>query len=309
MGSLRKNLRLKLFCAFLAICLWGYVKYTQTPLAGPLMELNLVLPLQAMNLSASVIPLGLPKSVTVTIRGGPEVIKGITPDHIKAAVNFKDKNTGTYNFPVEIKSPQNVEIVEKEPDSISVKLESSESRFMDVTVLTRGRPASGYVVGQIKPQRLKALGTESLFKKVRSVVAEVDVTAADSDIVQKVTPAVLDAEGNPVHEMSLFPGVLRVTVPIRSELESRVLPISPNISGTPRQGYLMKSVTLNPATATVIISGKTENPPSSLSTEVFNIEGADCPLSREVQVLKPKGVSVVQGKSVRIMIQITPVKP
>lgn len=309
MGFLRKNLRLKLFCAFLAICLWGYVKYTQTPLAGPLMELNLALPLQAANLSPSVIPLGLPKSVTVTIRGGPEVIKGVKPDHLKAAVSFKDKNIGTYTLPVEIKGPPGVEIVEKEPDQISVKLESSESRFLDVTVLTRGRPASGYAVGPLKPLRLKALGTESLFKKVRSVVAEVDVTAADSDIVQKVTPAVLDADGNPVHELSLFPGVLRVTVPIRSELESRVLPISPNISGTPRQGFQMKSVTLNPATATVIISGKTEIPPSSLSTEVLNIEGASRPLSREVQVLKPKGVSIVQGKSVRIMIQITPVKP
>jgi YbbR domain-containing protein len=273
------------------------------------MELELVIPLHTVNLTASIIPIGLPKYVTVTVQGGPEVIKGVRPVNLKALVNLKDKNPGTHNIPVSVKGPPGVEIIEKDPDQIPVRLELSESRILDVTVVTRGRPASGYTVGSLKPIRLKALGTESLFKKVRSVVAEVDVTAADSDIVQKVVPYALDAEGRTISEMTLFPGALRVTVPIRSELESRVFPISPGISGTPRKGFRLKSITINPTTATVLLPGRGGIPISSLSTETVNIDGADRSLSREVRVLKPKGISIVQGKSVTITLQIDPEKP
>jgi len=297
---------LKLFCVLLAICLWAYVKYTQTPLAGPVMEMDILVPLQTVNQPHNVMPLRLPDNVVLTVRGSPDVVKSVKPEHFKALVDLRDRTSGTYALPIDVKYPPGVEMVDKKPAQVSVKIEPLESKIMKVKIHTEGKPASGFVIGNFQPLHVKVLGASSLLEKVKDVVAEVDVSQVDTDIIQKVTPMAVDAKGNVIRDIILLPGTLRVNIPVRSEIQTRVIPISPQLSGTPPRGFVIKSVSLNPPVATVLFSGKNKLNIESLSTERVDINGISSSFSRKIKVLAPAEISLVSGKSVQISIEIVP---
>lgn len=303
---LRKNLGLKIFSLILAITLWSYVKYTSTPQAIMTSEAQFKVPLEVENLAEKLVALEAPPDVTVTARGGPNTLSRVRPGHFRAYINLSNKKAGLYNVPVKVTTPPDVEKIRVEPDTVTIRIDPLEKRLMSVKVKTRGTAASGFILGKMtsEPNSVMVIGAQSKISGVHEVRAVCNIEGANEDLVQRVLVEAVDSNGKVVDHLKLQPEYVRATVQIKNEIANATVPIVPNIEGSPAPGYKIEKITLNPPTATIQYRHEIDTPPTSLKTEKIEISGIKASVAKDIGIVLPREVSLVEPESVGVHVKI-----
>jgi YbbR domain-containing protein len=187
------NAWLKLLSLSLAMMLWMVVSGEET------VERGLRVPLELTQAPAGLELLGdVPATVDVRVRGASGALSRVAAGDVVAVLDLHTAQPGRRLFPLtpdQVRVPFGVEIMQVQPSAVTMAFEPSASREVRIVPAVDGRPAPGYVIGQLiaEPLVVEVIGPESAVKRATEVVAEpVSVTGATAHVKQSVVLGLLD---------------------------------------------------------------------------------------------------------------------
>ncbi len=297
------DLPLKLVALILAIIIWFLVVGEQRS------EVRLTIPLELRNLPANLEIIESVRDVEVTLRGFSTFLRLLTPRDVGVYIDLQGVVKGVNSFvlsPEDITLPVGATVVRISPSRITVSLDSTVNQLVSVEPITRGKPADGYVLGDItvKPNTIGISGAHTIVKNYVKVETEpIPLHEMAGSFAKKVkiklpTPALrLEKKEEEIVE---------VTVNILPEMVSRFFENIPlRVDNTEK-----RSVTLMPNSITALIHG----PKLTLATLTPEeipalIETASLPEGRssvDVTFTLPESVSVKVYYPKQITVSLQP---
>jgi len=215
---LERNVVLQVFAVLLAVVLWFLATADQNP--------EEQFTFDAVPVSARDAPEGLtitgaprPAKVNIKITCRRRVADKLDSSDFEAFVSLAGGNEGTYDYPVEVGLPDNVELVEINPATVSVTLEETVAIDVPVEVTLTGPGPEGYTIGEITvdPEKVIVRGPASVVARVRHAAAGFDPSGATSRTSRTVSIAAVDADGSAVSGVDLAPSQVTVTIDVAAE--------------------------------------------------------------------------------------------
>ncbi|OQA08419.1 MAG: YbbR-like protein [Firmicutes bacterium ADurb.Bin373] len=292
-----RNNSIRLLALLLAVIMWVYVSNEQNPVREKIVNAKLEHNKLEQNF---IIVEGLPESVRLRIQGNQNQLNNLAPGVFKATVNIPEGKTGDLALPVQVSAPAGLRIAQVIPEEINVVVDRLISKQIPVTIGLRGTPARDFtaLAPQFQPDIVTVRGPSRLVNEISQATASADIQQAAQDVTQTLT---LNA-GSP--DVTLNPATIQVFVPIVSTVISKAVPVQPQVTGNPANGYLVSRSHTEPVT--VLVSGPAEiiRAITGIKTVPVSIQGSDKNLSRDVGLVVPQGVTDIQPSRVNIQIEI-----
>jgi len=253
-------------------------------------------------------------TVNIVITGRPEAVNGVLPDEIKVKVNVSDimKVTGkSVPHQTLVTMPKGVELVGK-PPTITVIAEALEQKSLPVTMLFIPPPPPGTPVGEylVQPTDVPVEGTPEALQRVQYVTVSLDPSEPIPGGM-KITPRAVDENGDRVDDANVLAESILVRLASgRGALGTRKVAVRvPEFSRQPRH-YLVSVAKITPDQVT--LSGE----PSVLALQSAYLETdpldvsqltKDTTLTARLRI--PSGLTVAEGTTVRVDLQVQPAQP
>jgi YbbR domain-containing protein len=217
-----RNVGLKILSLAIALLLWFVVSGEET------VERGLRVPLELQQLPSGVELSGdVPTTVDVRVRGGSGTLSRVLAGDVVAVLDLRSARPGRRVFPLtadQVRVPFGVDVVQIMPSAIAMVFEGTASREVPVAPAVDGRPAPGFVVGQMvaEPATVEIVGPESAVKRATEAVTEpVSVTNARERVRETVTLGVLDPSLRLKNTRSAVVSVQIVPAPLERTLRNR----------------------------------------------------------------------------------------
>lgn len=293
-----RNNSLMLLSLLLAFALWLYVSNEQNPLRDKVLTIDLELTGLEQDF---IVTGGVPDNVTVKVQGNRSQLANLVPADFRAIVIIPAGKTGDLTLPVQVSTPTGLRVTQVTPDMVNLFIDSITEKEVPVAVSLRGEPGQGFtaLAPFYQPNTVLAKGPSRLIGGIKQATALIDIQGAVKDVEQTLQVGV----GN--SDITLSPATVKVVVPIVEMVPAKTVPVQIVVTGSPAEGYYVKSTVSDPAT--VQLSGQPEalSTITSIKTEPIDITGADKNFTDEVGLTAPQGVSV---KPNRVKVQVEVLK-
>jgi YbbR domain-containing protein len=204
------------------------------------------------------------------------------------------------------------QVVDWEPHQVQVTLDPLKTRTgIPVHVIIASPTPSGLDVRQpvYDPQTASVTGLASVVDRVVEVQANVTIEPSGLDVDRQVELIPVDGVGNRLTPVDVDPTTAHVRIAVFKHAESRPLPVTPVVTGTPAAGYEVTGIKVNPLIVSVegdadAILGLSEAP-----TDPVTVNGATQSVTQSVGLALPVGVQPAGGAdvTVRVTVSIQPV--
>lgn len=195
--------------------------------------------------------------VNVTVIGKSSVLKNITREDIKAVADIAEL-TFMNTVGIDVSSSRNNSELEFRTniDNVRLSIENMKNIQKNINVLTSGKPAEGYVVGNISGTQnvVRLSGPESLINLIDHVEAVTSIDGYASDINTSVELKLYDVDGNEIKNSSIKMNISTVNVTV-TILATKEVPLSFTATDEPEDGYVANdNIICSPRT--VLIAGR-----------------------------------------------------
>jgi YbbR domain-containing protein len=299
------NWPLKLAAIGLASLLYGGLVLSQSTAT-----LTGVVPVDAVNQPTDTFLLETIRPVTEIRYFSPSGVQPISSD-FEASVDLSDVEAGAgpRSVPVDLRSVDpRVRVVDFQPKVVTVDLDRVAKKDVPVEV-DRGQVPSNLQLGTVTavPTSVQVVGPASVITRVVAARATVIIQPTGIDIDQDIELVPVDSIGDAVAQVKLAPTTARITIPVFSDRQSRTLPVSPQITGSPAAGFELASASVTPRFVT--IEGDIDEIGSLTNVETAPISVAGVSSSRTIPVglALPTGVTALDATSVDVVIEVRPV--
>lgn len=298
----KKNLTAKIVALILAVILWVYVMNEQ----NPPVEVNMEIPLEVRNTSSTVVPVDIPETVRIRVRGPRTLIAGLAKQDIKTYIDLKGLTEGVNTAKVHTTIPTSIEVVEVIPDRLTFHLDSIVSRQVPVEVKLRGAPPADIIVDKItySAQHVTLEGPKSLAATAVKAVAYVDVAGKNTDFTLSVPLKLVNQNGKDVEEgLQIKPNSMYVSLFFVPSALKKTVDIKPNITGQLMHGVTLKQILTNPAKVEISGDRQIIDKIDVLYTEPISLEGIDKDVEVEGRLQTREGVTISR-KTVKVNINV-----
>jgi len=305
------NLGSMIMALILATMVW----MAATIQANPFVEafLSEEVPVAVINRGEGLVIVGgMDQSVRIKVRTAESVWADLRADSFRAYVNLEGLGIGSHQAPVQVEPPGGlVRILETSPAVVTIRLDQSAEKIVELRVSIYGDPPQGYYAGlaRIALDRVVVSGPQTLVDQVVEATAEVYLRGEKETFERSVAVTPRDEVGDVVAGVEVDHPSVRVTVRVEQRVGYRELSIRIVIEGVPASGYWTSSITADPSTVSVFGNPQTVREiPGYLETYPVNVEGARESVSEQVAIVFPGGVSSLEEThSVQALIEISPV--
>lgn len=183
---------------------------------------------------------------SVMVKGARSIVDALKPADIKATVDFGDVSSVgavTINYTL----PEGVTLVTKRIEVMRIVTEAMKSDTFDVSILTRGSTADGYLIGdsKVSPNRVRITAPESILDSIKNVVVEVDIDGMSTDIATQSTLHLYDGNGKEINytensNISISATTLNVSVGM---LRTQIKTLELETAGEVQDGYRFLGMT------------------------------------------------------------------
>ncbi len=296
------NWPLKLAAIGLATLLYGGLVFSQSTRTFPT-----IIAVEIVGQPADSFMLTVIDPVTEIVYFSASDVQPIASD-FRARIDISNlvPGSGPQRVPIQVESiDPRIRVVRVQPQAVTVNLDRLEERPFDVEVPSPVAP-DGLSLGDIKiePARVKVSGPASVLGRVVAVRADVSIQASGLDFDQAVDLIPVDEVGNPVAQVQVQPGTARITVPVFSDRESRLLPISALITGDPAAGFELAGATVEPKFVTVEGDADQLAQLVSIDTEPIFVNGLSSDQSFEATLVLPTGVEALDVKTITVAVDV-----
>jgi YbbR domain-containing protein len=227
-----RHFGLKVLSLVLAVLLWMVVSGEET------VERGLRVPLELLQVPAGLELTGeVPATVDVRVRGASGTLSRVSTGDVVAVLDLRSARSGRRLFPLtpdQVRVPFGVEVVQVQPSALAMAFESSASRQVPVVPAVDGRPAPGYVVGQMTadPKTVEVIGPETAVRRVTEALTEpVSVSGARDHVRQSVILGLIDPSLRLKNARAAMVTVQIVPAPLERSLRGRPVHLR-NVPGT-----------------------------------------------------------------------------
>ncbi|MBR1629470.1 MAG: hypothetical protein IJ679_09465, partial [Lachnospiraceae bacterium] len=310
--SATNNVGLKLLSLFCAALLW-------------LLVVNIDDPTQSRNFTATVSVKNeqvltdagkyytLPGGNTVTFRvtARRSVIESLSAGDFKATANMEQLED-EHRIPIEIKAKHlasQLSISSKTHYLIVSVGENTETSFK-VQVALEGQPGEGFEVGtaSVSPEVVYVEGPADTVSTIHSVSVSCDVAGKTESFSDTAVPKYYDEQGQEVDMTTLSTNAVSVVVNVEM-LNIQDVPIAVSTRGEMPSGLELDTITTEPSS--IRLKGKPDQL-NSLTTltippDVIDLSEItdDFETTIDIQSYLPDGISIVNGESSQVRIQVS----
>ena len=240
----------------------------------------------------------------------PEGTDQPTTDTFRATIDLSGiTQGGTYEVPVEVTSiNSDIQILEVTPDIVTVQLDPLITKIVPVEI-ERGEVPDGLEVGTetATPSTVTVSGPKTIVDQVVAARADVVIQPSGIDIDEDVALIPVDAVGDARSPADVAPTTARISIRVFSEPETRTLPVSPVVTGTPAAGYEIDEISVQPST--VLVEGDAD-PLAALArvdTDPISVSGLSETQTFETGLALPEGIEAVDPVPVRVTVSFRPI--
>ncbi|MCY0900989.1 MAG: CdaR family protein [Firmicutes bacterium] len=194
------------------------------------------------------------------------------------------------------------------PDTATVEIDLQPSLTVKVTpqVQLTGHPQTGLTVGRVvvPVDEVRVTGPSTLVHQVSRVVADVNVSGAQNEVVRRVAFAPLDLVGRPVPGLILEPAFAVVRVPIHGD--ERTVSLAVSLLGKPASGFAVSAMTVQPPTLQIFGNSAQLQGVPQIVLPPINVAGWKAGRLLHVTVPLPFQGSTVSVPSVTVAVSIGP---
>ena len=302
LGVLIHNWPLKLAAVGLATLLYGGLVLSQSSAT-----LTGVVPVEVVGQPADGFMLTTIRPVTEIRYVSPAGIKPISAD-FEAWVDLADiePGSGPQSVNVQVRSVDpRITVAGIDPATVTIDLDRLATRVVPVQV-ERGNAPAGLEVGTIavSPTEVVVRGPASVISRVVAARANVLIESSGIDVDQEVDLVPVDSLGDAIAQVQLEPPTARVTIAVFSDRQSRTLPVSPVITGSPAAGYELVSARVEPSFVTV--EGDIDELAAlvSIPTTPISVSGLNANRSVDAELALPGGVIALDAATVKVSIAV-----
>lgn len=304
-GSKFITLLLSLFTAFL---IWVYASGASDNMAYSKIANVQISAVNTDSLTQNDFVVNLSSKTVDSIRvyGKSSQIKSLNNKNVTASVNLADVATeGTYSLPVSIEGiPNDVSIVEIEPDTISAVVEKRGSRNISRPIIKySGSLSDGYSIISTSSNvdEVGISGAQTNVNKVNAIIGTVDINGKKETFSSSVTLQAVDVNNEEVADVEITPSKANITINIG---RSKSVPIKIKTGGKVGKGYRVTA--MNPSTENVRVTGsdKALDKIESISTKSINLGGVTSSFTKKVKLDIPDGIAVTEDGSDSIIVEV-----
>ena len=291
----RRNLPVKILALVAAIILWGYVMNEE----NPSVTASFTIPVETGNGPEGFNVSLDEKEVKIKVRAARSLMAAVHEGEFKATVDLSGFIEGENSAKVKVTVPQGFELVESSENTILVTLESLIARGVPVDIHTWGNPAEGITVAKVVPQQeyVNVYGPRHLVESIAKAAGQVQLSGNSTDFTIKVKLSAIDKNGNRIPDLAVLPGDLDVTIQLAQGLTKKILAVHPKYEGTLPDGYILDSVSVEPAQLEVTADEKILANWKEIETSSIDLSTVDGPVTREVDLIIPDGATVPNRKA------------
>ncbi len=215
--------------------------------------------------------------------------------------------TTTVNVDVRPNDPR-VEVFEWEPRRISVTMDKIVTRGVPVSIAT-GEVPDGLDVREPEFDRetVQVRGPALTVQRVDRAEARVQIQPAGIDINRDVVLTPVDAQGEPVLGVDVDPSVVHVRIAVLTNGQTRTVPVTPVLEGSPAPGFELASIAVDPLAVTIEGDADELAAVTAASTVPISLEGATETIERQAALALPVGVLPVGDATVAVRVTLRPV--
>ena len=296
------NLTAKILSLVLAAILWIYVMNEQNP---PI-EAVFAVPVEVRNSQQQLVPDDIPETVRVKLRGPRSVIAGVLAKDIICYVDVKGLSEGRHSVKVATVAPTGLEIIETNPDRAAIRLDAVIQRRLPLEFRLTGTAQPGAVISRItgSQEQVRIEGARPLVDNVDKVYVPVEISNRSTDFQLPAPVIPVNKAGQTVEGLTLQPDKVNVAVTIAKENIRKLVAVRVLTSGEPAKGYVVKSVTTEPAQVEVWGMAEDLERLDFVTTEPVSVSAASQDVKRDV-LLEIKDGLKAEPSSVRVTIQLT----
>ena len=220
-----------------------------------------------------------------------------------------EPGSGPQSVPVTVESiDDRITVVGREPDRMTVNLDKLATRTVPVRV-AQVAPPDGLELGvtTVDPTQAEISGPASVLDRVVEARANVQIQPTGINVDQDVRLVPVDAVGDAVGQVNVDPATARVTIPVFSDRDSKVLPIRLLTTGDPAPGFEVAAATVSPRVVTVEGDIDELEPLVSIDTAPVSIGGLSSNETFETTLALPPGIVALDVETVRVTIALRPV--
>ena len=255
--------------------------------------------------------------ITFTVTGPRSIVERLTSSDFKVVADMNKIKLEFGLVPVDVTANRyenQLNIGVKIPN-LHVKIQNLLEQQFVVNVNSSGTPLADYAEGEIlvQPNVLQISGPESVVKRIKKIVATINLEGAYMEKTESVIPILYDEAGKPIDMTNIKMTPNAVT--LRAEiLETKNLTVVLQSSGVVAEGYFLEGLECSPA----IIGVKGTKEELSMITELtvpaneVDISQAKDNLKKVVNISQylPEGIELLDPElsTVIVTAKISPLE-
>jgi YbbR domain-containing protein len=310
---LRRNLRYKLLALALSIIIWSSANEGQ----NPNITRELKVPLDTRDVQVDYVVSNAPKMIKVSLEGQKSHVESLIaePDTVSAYVKLRGQAAGQCVLPVKVEIPiglKGLVHATASPHEVTINLDQKAQRTLPVDVQFVSPPPVGYRFGapDVAPGKATVSGTAKQVNAVAQLVAEVESRGGyASGVDDELQLVAEDKDGNVMRGLEISPARVHVHLELLEAPASRIVFVSPDITGQPAFPYKVNSIEVSPQTISITGTADQLGSVTTLRTDAISVSGRTSDFTQRVRVLAPRGLAIGANRYVRVTVSIISTEP
>src|SRR5690349_21746231 len=314
MRLLAKNIRTFLLALVLGISVWVSAVSTADP--NEVHSYPKPIPLQVVGQDPSlVITSDLPSTVEVSLRAPRSVWESLTSrdDSVRAVLDLTGLSTGKHAVNVQITvGLRPYQIILINPTTVTVDLESVDTKTFPLVLSLTGQPAAGYQAGDASMDLTEVVvsGPKPLLQEVAQTRVVVNLDGIRDSIDESLQIQLVDKQSKALKGLTINPESVRVTIPISQQGGFRDVAVKVIVEGQQAPGYRIENISVFPPVITVFSSNPTlvNSLRGVVETHPLDLQDAKEDISTRLSLNLPENVTLVGAQTVQVQVSITPIQ-
>ena len=257
----------------------------------------------------------VPTSLEVSLRAPRSVWETLTAreDAVRAILDLQGLSAGEHNMEVQIiVAIRPYQIVQADPSTVTVVLESLATQTFPLALSLSGQPAAGYQVGEatMELNEVAVSGPESIVQQATRARVFVSLDGVRDGIEEAIPIQVLDGQNKILQGVTINPEAVRVNVPISPQAGYRDVAVKVVVQGQQAAGYRIENISVFPPVITVSSSDPelVNRLPGVVETQPLNLQDRKEDISTRLALALPDNITIQGAQTVQVQVSISPIQ-
>ena len=299
----QRNLPAKIIALVVAVVLWLFVMNEQ----NPQIEGSFTVAVDLRNVPEGYKVTQTEKSVKLKVRGARSFFVSAEPEGFKAYADLDGLDSGEHEVKVKAVLPQGFELVDAQPETVSVTLDKIVRRSVRVDLIVTGSAAAGYTVGKISQAANTTVieGPESRVAEVDRVIGYVGLSGNRDDFTLQVPLTPINSDGKAVDDVELLARTVEVSVQLARGLTRKIVSVHPVLDDVLPEGFTLGEVQVEPTKIEIAGDAALISKVASIDTEKIVISDMKESGKKIVHLAIPNGVAI-PNREVTVTVELKP---